>query len=169
MRPIVMATVPRLWEAVQIGFEDAVKQMGPVKRLLLRQSLANSGSYKLALRTFRELLIDQVSMKNRLFALIEMALRWPMQFMASSVLWPKVLRQISGGQLVFPINGGGAIAPHVELFVEALGVELLVGYGLTETSPVVSCRRPWRNIRGSSGQPLPDTEFRIVDPVTMTS
>ena len=40
---------------------------------------------------------------------------------------------------------------------------MLVGYGLTETSPVVSCRRPWRNIRGSSGTPLPDTEFRIVD------
>jgi len=45
-----------------------------------------------------------------------------------------------------------------------VGIELLVGYGLTETSPVVSCRRPWRNIRGSSGLPMPQTEFRIVDP-----
>ena len=45
-----------------------------------------------------------------------------------------------------------------------MGIELLVGYGLTETSPVVSCRRPWRNIRGSSGLPMPQTEFRIVDP-----
>ena len=71
--------------------------------------------------------------------------------------------QLSGGQLRFPINGGGAIAPHVDSFFEAVGIELLVGYGLTETSPVVSCRRPWRNIRGSSGQPMPDTEFRIVD------
>ena len=33
----------------------------------------------------------------------------------------------------------GAIAPHVDHFFESLGVELLVGYGLTETSPVVSC------------------------------
>ncbi len=38
-----------------------------------------------------------------------------------------------------------------------------MGYGLTETSPVLSCRRTWRNIRGSSGLPLPETEFRIVD------
>ena len=51
----------------------------------------------------------------------------------------------------------------MDAFFEAVGIELLVGYGLTETSPVVSCRRPWRNIRGSSGLPLPDTEFRIVD------
>ncbi|NDD69702.1 MAG: long-chain fatty acid--CoA ligase, partial [Synechococcaceae bacterium WB9_4xC_028] len=48
----------------------------------------------------------------------------------------------------------------------AVGIELLVGYGLTETSPVVSCRRPWRNIRGSSGLPMPETQFRIVDPET---
>ena len=45
-----------------------------------------------------------------------------------------------------------------------MGVELLVGYGLTETSPVLSCRRPWRNIRGSSGSPLPDTELKILHP-----
>jgi long-chain acyl-CoA synthetase len=79
-------------------------------------------------------------------------------------LWPKVRRQLSGGQLAYPISGGGAIAPHIDAFFEAVGIELLVGYGLTETSPVISCRRPWHNIRGSSGLPLPGTEFRVVDP-----
>ena len=69
----------------------------------------------------------------------------------------------------YPISGGGAIAPHVDAFFEAVGIELLVGYGLTETSPVVSCRRPWRNIRGSSGLPMPETEFRIVDPESARS
>jgi long-chain acyl-CoA synthetase len=42
----------------------------------------------------------------------------------------------------------------------------MVGYGLTETSPVLSARRPWRNLRGASGQPIPFTELRIVDPET---
>jgi len=41
---------------------------------------------------------------------------------------------------------------------------LLVGYGLTETSPVLTCRRQWANRRGSAGQPLADTSLRIVDP-----
>jgi long-chain acyl-CoA synthetase len=39
-----------------------------------------------------------------------------------------------------------------------------VGYGLTETSPVLTCRRRWCNRRGSAGQPVADTELRIVDP-----
>ena len=67
------------------------------------------------------------------------------------MIWPKLRLQLSGGQLAYPISGGGAIAPHIDAFFEAVGIELLVGYGLTETSPVVSCRRPWRNICGSSG------------------
>ncbi len=164
VRPVVMATVPRLWEAVQIGFDDAVKKMPLAQQRLLRFALANSSSYKLANRTRRQLLIEQVSATKRVLAFVEAVLRWPFHFAACISLWPKVVKQLSGGRLLFPINGGGALAPHVDLFFEALGIELLVGYGLTETSPVVSCRRPWRNIRRSSGLPLPETEFRIVDP-----
>ena len=39
-----------------------------------------------------------------------------------------------------------------------------MGYGLTETSPVLSCRRRWANRRGSAGRPLPGTDLKIVDP-----
>ena len=52
---------------------------------------------------------------------------------------------------------------HVDLFFESLGVDVLVGYGLTETSPVLTCRRRALNVRGSSGQPLAFTEIKIVD------
>ena len=111
-------------------------------------------------------MIHPLRKRDRLKAAAEAARRWPAHALASRLIWPKVRQQLSGGELRFPINGGGAIAPHVDSFFEAVGIELLVGYGLTETSPVVSCRRPWRNIRGSSGLPLPETEFRIVDAET---
>ncbi len=166
VRPIVMATVPRLWEAIKAGFDEAVKAMPAGKQRLLRAALANSSAQRTSWRTARDLLIETTSPTNRLKALVQSTLRWPLHALSATLLWPKVLDQLCGGQLRFPINGGGAIAPHVDAFFEAVGVELLVGYGLTETSPVVSCRRPWRNIRGSSGPPLPETEFRIVDPET---
>ena len=164
VRPIAMATVPRLWEAVQAGFEDVLKTFPPSRQRLLRVALANSAAQRKAMRTARNLLLDPVSASRRLRALGSAALRWPLHALASALIWPKLRRQLSGGQLAYPISGGGAIAPHIDAFFEAVGIELLVGYGLTETSPVVSCRRPWRNIRGSSGLPMPQTEFRIVDP-----
>ncbi|MDC3044171.1 AMP-binding protein [bacterium] len=164
VRPIAMATVPRLWEAVQAGFEDVLKTFPPSRQRLLRAALANSAAQRKALRTVRNLLLEPASASSRLRAFGSAALRWPLHALTSSLIWPKLRRQLSGGQLAYPISGGGAIAPHIDAFFEAVGIELLVGYGLTETSPVVSCRRPWRNIRGSSGLPMPQTEFRIVDP-----
>ncbi len=166
VKPVIMATVPRLWEAVQAGFEDAVKTFPASRQRLLRAALANSTAYTLARRRSRDLMIQPLRKRDRLKAAAEATRRWPAHALASQLIWPKLRLQLSGGKLRYPINGGGAIAPHVDSFFEAVGIELLVGYGLTETSPVVSCRRPWRNIRGSSGLPLPETEFRIVDAET---
>ena len=166
VKPVIMATVPRLWEAVQAGFEDAVKTFPASRQRLLRAALANSTAYTLARRRSRDLMIQPLRKRERLKAAAEATRRWPAHALASKLIWPKLRQQLSGGALRYPINGGGAIAPHVDAFFEAVGIELLVGYGLTETSPVVSCRRPWRNIRGSSGLPLPETEFRIVDAET---
>ena len=52
------------------------------------------------------------------------------------------------------------------IFFEIVSIPVLVGYGLTETAPVTNARAPHRNMRGSSGRPLPETEIRIVDPET---
>ncbi|MBW3041419.1 AMP-binding protein [Prochlorococcus marinus] len=166
VKPIVMATVPRLWESIKLGFEDAVEKMPKMKKILIAGAISNSKAYKLAQRKLNFLTIESVSTLDKIISFFEILLRYPIHKISSIYLWPKILTKICGGRLRFPISGGGAIAPHVDSFFEALGVELLVGYGLTETSPVLTCRRPWRNIRGGAGQPLPETEIKIVDPET---
>ena len=92
------------------------------------------------------------------------ALSWAPAALAGRLLWPAVRKQLAGGHLGTAISGGGALPKHIDAFFEAIGIELLVGYGLTETSPVLSCRRRWANRRGSAGRPLPGTELKIVDP-----
>ncbi len=166
VRPIVMATVPRLWESIKLSFDDAVEKMPGIRKTLVKSAISNSKAYKLARRKLNFLTIDSVSNLDKIKSFIEILLRFPIHRISSLYLWPKILIKICGGRLRFPISGGGAIAPYIDSFFEALGVELLVGYGLTETSPVLTCRRPWRNIRGGSGQPLPETEIKIVDPDT---
>jgi long-chain acyl-CoA synthetase len=168
VRPHYMISVPRLWEALLSGFEDALAAMPASRQRLLKLALANSEAHALSRRTALDLTLDPVPPVRRLLARSEALLRWPLHRLAVGLFWPKVRQQLAGGRLRTAISGGGALAIHVDAFFEAIGIELLVGYGLTETSPVLTCRRPWNNRRGGAGQPLPGTALRIVDPENRT-
>lgn len=164
VRPQYLISVPRLWEALLSGFEDALAAMPPARARLLRGALALSQGYHRRRRVARNLTLKQEALANRLLAACAALLLWPLHGLAGALLWPKVRGQLVGGRLRTAISGGGALAIHVDAFFEAVGIELLVGYGLTETSPVLACRRAWNNRRGSAGQPLPGTALKVVDP-----
>ncbi|KAF0654987.1 AMP-forming long-chain acyl-CoA synthetase [Cyanobium sp. Copco_Reservoir_LC18] len=168
VRPQYLISVPRLWEALLSGFEDALAAMPASRQRLLRRALAASRAFHRRRRTALDLTLKPVGAADRLVAAAGALLLWPLHGTASALLWPKVRAQLVGGRLRTAISGGGALAIHVDGFFEAVGIELLVGYGLTETSPVLACRRPWSNRRGSAGQPLPDTALKVVDPATRT-
>ena len=164
VRPQYMISVPRLWEALYSGFEDALAAMPQSRRRLLITALANSRRFCLRRRQAADLTLAPEPLPARLLAGGEALLRWPLHALAGALFWPKVRLQLMGGALRAAISGGGALPIHVDAFFEAIGIELLVGYGLTETAPVLSCRRPWANRRGSAGRPLEGTGLKIVDP-----
>ncbi|MBK16901.1 MAG: long-chain fatty acid--CoA ligase [Prochlorococcus sp. SP3034] len=163
IKPVVMATVPRLWEAIYDGFFLALKKMPSKKQMIIKLLLKNSSIYKKNLRLLRNLGLTKVNLNSKVPILISILLRYILHKISTTFLWPAILKQLCGDKLKFPINGGGALPEHVDLFFEALGINVLVGYGLTETSPVLTCRRTWANVRGSSGQALPFTEIKIVN------
>jgi long-chain acyl-CoA synthetase len=169
VRPHYLISVPRLWEALLSGFEDALAAMPASRRRLISNALANSRAFCVARRRALDLSLELEPAPARLAAAARALVRWPAHALAGKLIWPKVRGQLVGGRLRTAISGGGALAIHVDGFFEAIGIELLVGYGLTETSPVLSCRRRWCNRRGSSGQPLPGTAIRIVDPERRTT
>ena len=74
------------------------------------------------------------------------------------------LREQLGAELRYMVCGGAAIAPHVEEGLDALGWEMLTGYGLTETSPILSFNRRGQSRVGSVGRALPGIELRIWEP-----
>jgi long-chain acyl-CoA synthetase len=164
VRPQYMISVPRIWEALEAGFNDALAAMPLLRQRLLKAALAHSGRFALCRRQARDLTLAPVPPWQRLLAGAEAGLRWPLHALAAALLWPQVRRQLTGGELRTAISGGGALPSHVDAFFEAIGIELLVGYGLTETAPVLTCRRPWANRRGSAGRPLDGTAIKIVDP-----
>ena len=72
------------------------------------------------------------------------------------------VKALLGGRLHTIICGGAALDPELIRFFQALGIEILQGYGITECSPVVSVNRPGKNVVSSVGQPLPCCEVKII-------
>jgi len=73
------------------------------------------------------------------------------------------LRAALGGHAEWAISGGAALAPRLGHFFRGIGVSVLEGYGLTETTAPVSVNRPDRQKIGSVGQPLPGVAVLIGD------
>jgi long-chain acyl-CoA synthetase len=73
------------------------------------------------------------------------------------------LRAALGGHAEWAISGGAALAPRLGHFFRGIGVSILEGYGLTETTAPVSVNRPDRQKIGSVGQPLPGVAVKIAD------
>ena len=165
VRPQYMVGVPRLWESIYDGAQKQFRDQPPAKQRLIFTCLGWSQAYVANLWRFQDLKLDQpqISPGQRLTAGVVALALWPLHQLGRLLVYNKV-RQATGGQVKQLISGGGSLARHLDVFFEIIGVPLLVGYGLTETAPVLSARRAWHNLRGAAGQPIPFTEIKIVDP-----
>jgi long-chain acyl-CoA synthetase len=163
-KPQYMVGVPRLWESIYEGAQKQFREQSASKQKLIFTFFGISQRYVTNLWRFQDMKIDEpnLSALQRFGSGIVALVLWPLHQLGKKLVYGKV-REATGGQVKHLISGGGSLARHIDVFFEIIGVSLLVGYGLTETSPVLSARRPWRNLRGAAGQPTPFTEVKIVN------
>src|SRR5690606_4976464 len=76
---------------------------------------------------------------------------------------PTYLQQLLGGRIRACCSGGAALPDHVDEFFWQEGVPLVQGYGLTESSPVISTGTPKRHKLGTVGPLVQDVEVKIAD------
>jgi long-chain acyl-CoA synthetase len=147
-RPRLMATVPRIWETLRGAMDDAVAKLPPIQQAVFRRASALSIAHLRARVAGRKL-------AQWFYAL-------PAALARKYVFLPKL--QKSGiASLKVCVSGGGALPVALDEFFLSIGVPILNGYGLTETSPVICVRRLERNRPGPVGPPLGDTELKLFD------
>jgi long-chain acyl-CoA synthetase len=166
-KPNYMVGVPRLWESIYEGIQKQFREQPPNKQKLVKFFLNTSHRYIKARRIVQSLDLDNLNPSpiEKAIAAVQMVILWPIHQLGDRLVYRKV-REGMGGQVKFLVSGGGSIADHLEDFFEIVGIVILGGYGLTETSPIINVRRPWRNVRGADGEPIPGVEIRIADPET---
>lgn len=142
VRPTVFAAVPRIWEMLHDGVVAQSLKLGGWRGAMLRT----------ALRTSRLVGGGKGHLGHRL-----------LHGVLRRVVLTKVIDRF-GGRLRLCVSGGGALPRHVDETLLGIGLPLLNGYGLTETSPVASVRRPGDNAPGHIGPPLPGTEIEARGP-----
>ena len=145
IRPTMLISVPRIYERIWSAIRAKLDEGSPLRKKLF-------------------LLAADVG-----YARFEHAQgRGPWQL--SFLLWPllnklvaaKVLARL-GGRLRYALSGGAALPADISRIFIGLGLPILQGYGLTETSPIACANRPENNIPASVGQPIPGVEVKIGD------
>lgn len=166
-QPQFMVGVPRLWESIYEGVQKQFRSQPAKKQKLVNFLLEASRHYLDARRTSQgmSLKMPLPSGGQRLGAMLKMLALLPLHRLGERLVYQKV-RSATGGNIKFTISGGGSLAKHIDDFFAIVGINLLVGYGLTETAPVLSVRRTRYNLQGSAGKPIAGTALKIVDPET---
>ena len=168
VEPTFMGSAPRLWESLYQKILKKVRESHPMRQLLFHTAYFLSRQYKNSqfFLTGRDLKLEPFSKIKRTLLAPLHALRWLVVtpfygFFNVAVLEP--VRMSAGGSLKATVSGGGALPVEIDRFFNFIGIPVLEGYGMTETSPVIAVRLEENIVIGTVGPALEDTEIRIVD------
>ena len=145
LHPTVMAAVPRVFEKIYARIMEQGSKTTGVKRKL----------FDWAIETAKRAAPWRTGQKS---ADPLLKLQWRL---ADKLVYSKI-RVGTGGQLRIVFSGGAPLSRDLAEFFWSIGVLIYQGYGLTETSPVLTSNYP-NNRVGSSGKPIPNVSLRIAE------
>jgi long-chain acyl-CoA synthetase len=146
VRPTVCCAVPRLYEKIYARTLEAASSGSLLKRKLFFWARRVGSAW-----TDLKLAGKPIPLDLRVARLV-----------ADRLVFAR-LRAKVGGRLRYFISGGAPLAPEIARFFYAAGLKIFEGYGLTETSPVVSVNTPEHLKLGTVGPVIRDVEVRIAD------
>ena len=145
--PTCMSAVPRFWEKVYIGVQEKIENSNPVQRKLMRHAVEVGRKYNIEYlsrgkRPPLALKLEYETYDKPLFALVR--------------------KQLGLENAHFFPTAGSYVSAEVEEFIHSIGINMIVGYGLTESLATVSCDHLGEPYTvGSVGRPIEGIEIKI--------
>lgn len=146
VRPTLMTSVPRLFERIKNRIEKSVATQPERQQQVFRWAL-RVGVERARREQQGKRVGPILALKNSL---------------AERLVFAKI-RERTGGRIRFFVSGGAALAQDVGEFFFAVGLKVIEGYGLTESSPIISANPYERPKLGTVGKPLPNVQVKIAD------
>jgi len=146
VKPHYMVSVPRLYEKIHAGVLANIEAESPIKQKIFNWAVGVG-------RQVSELKVNHKPIPGWLGTKYKIA---------DKLVFSKIYEKM-GGRLRFFFSGGAPLAREIAEFFHAMGIMILEGFGLTETSPVLTVNRPDAMRFGSVGQPMPGIEIKIAD------
>ncbi len=143
IRPTIVTTVPRLFERIYSRVKQQVESSPPARQKIFNWAIDVGKRY------------IEASKQNRTGIVLK-----GQHALADKLVFSK-LKERTGGRIRFFVSGGAALARELGEFFEALGIIIVEGYGLTETSPVITANRLDDYKFGSVGKPITGVEVKI--------
>jgi long-chain acyl-CoA synthetase len=143
IRPTVLASVPRIYERIYNAIHEKIEEGPPLRHKLFALTV--------------EVGWDRFEHQQGRGAWTAKMLLWPL---LKKLVAAKVMDRL-GGRLRLSVSGGAALPPKVSRLFIALGLPLVQGYGMTETSPVVCVNHVEDNRPATVGPPLAGIQIRI--------
>ncbi|MGE5706914.1 MAG: AMP-dependent synthetase/ligase, partial [Bacteroidota bacterium] len=144
VRPTIVVSVPRVFEKVRSRMLENMLAASPLKKNLFFWSLRN-GKKALQRKNAGQALSPWLALKL---------------FCADTLVF-RTARKAFGGNLRFFVSGGAPLVPEVGDYFKTLGFEILEGYGLTETSPVIAANQEGKSKIGTVGTVMPGITVRL--------
>ncbi|MFV0546956.1 MAG: AMP-dependent synthetase/ligase [Bacteroides sp.] len=146
VRPSLMCSVPRFWEKIYTGVKEKINETTGLKKTLMLDAIKVGKVHN----------IDHLRLGKTPPLLNQLKYKFYEKTIYSLL---KKTIGIENGNF-FP-TAGAAVPDEINEFVHSVGINMIVGYGLTESTATVSCALPTNYQIGSVGVPLPNVEVKI--------
>ncbi|MFZ7198787.1 AMP-dependent synthetase/ligase [Avibacterium avium] len=144
IRPTLMCAVPRFYEKIYTAIHDKVQQAPKLRRALFNWAMSVGHRY-----------FDRKSQKQPIPFWLKQ------QFFLADKLVLSKLRNLLGGRIRMMPCGGAKLEPSIGLFFHSIGINIKLGYGMTETTATVSCWEDDHFEPNSIGKLMPGAEVKI--------